>query len=130
MVNRSMKMKLLRTSLLAGVVGSMWLGAAAAQEAVVTVEEDEVELLNTQPNDEDASVQDKVVVVGSLIKRDEYSSISPVQIINADIQRDKGLVDATSIFVVSVQAVRLFSSMAADWHRPALKVLHPHRISA
>jgi iron complex outermembrane recepter protein len=96
-VNRSMKMKLLRTSLLAGVVGSMWLGAAAAQEAVVTVEEDEVELLNTQPNDEDASVQDKVVVVGSLIKRDEYSSISPVQIINADIQRDKGLIDATSI---------------------------------
>jgi len=86
--------KLLATTLFAGVAGSLWYGAAVAQEttteAPVVLEEDDVE-------DSDVSVQEKITVVGSLLAREEYTSISPVQIIQADVQRDKGLIDATSI---------------------------------
>ncbi len=88
------KKKLLATTLFAGVAGgSLWGGLAVAQEA----DEDDSPTVIEEVEDNDEARQEKVVVVGSLLGRDEYTSISPVQVIQADVQRDKGLVDATSI---------------------------------
>lgn len=89
------KKKLLATTLFAGVAGTMWTGAALAQSA--NDDEDDVPTVIEEVEQDDEARQDKVVVVGSLLARDEYTSISPVQVIQADVQRDKGLVDATSI---------------------------------
>lgn len=92
----SMKKGLLATSLLAGFAGSIW-GAALAQE----VEQEEATTLQViteeDVEDTDVSRQDTITVIGSRLQRSEFNSIAPVQIISADVQRDKGLVDATSI---------------------------------
>ena len=40
---------------------------------------------------------EEVVVTGSRLKRDVYTSVSPLQIIAADVKREAGLVDAASI---------------------------------
>ena len=93
MTQQIWKKKLLATTLMAGFAGTMWAGAAIAQDA----ENDDVPTVIEEVDDEDEARQEKVVVVGSLLGRSEYTSISPVQVIQADIQRDKGLVDATSI---------------------------------
>ncbi|NBC19512.1 MAG: TonB-dependent receptor, partial [Alphaproteobacteria bacterium] len=70
-------------------------GAAIAQEGE---NQEDLILTNTEEETEgDESRQETVTVIGSRLKRDEYSSIAPVQVIQADVQRDKGLVDATSI---------------------------------
>lgn len=89
--------KLLATTLLAGVASSLWYGSAIAQETPATEEDDAPVILQEDSADDADSVQEKVVVVGSLIARDEYTSIAPVQIISADVSRAKGLIDATSI---------------------------------
>ncbi len=46
--------------------------------------------------DDDDSV-DEVVVTGSRLKRDTYSSISPLQIITGQVSREVGLIDAADI---------------------------------
>lgn len=70
-------------------------GAAIAQDGE---NQEDLILTNTEEETEgDESRQETVTVIGSRLKRDEYSSIAPVQVIQADVQRDKGLVDATSI---------------------------------
>ena len=97
MSKRLSRNKLLTTTLFAGVAGSLWYGAAIAQEMPVADEDESPVVLTEEDADGDVSVQEKVVVVGTLIAREEYTSIAPVQIISADIQRDKGLIDATSI---------------------------------
>ena len=89
----SMKKGLFATSILAGVSGGLW-GAALAQDAppaddaVVVIEEDD---------DEDESRQERVVVTGSRIARDEFSSVSPLQVISGEVARDLGLVDASDL---------------------------------
>src|SRR5210317_1607389 len=46
---------------------------------------------------EDDDVVDEVVVTGSRLKRDTYSSISPLQVITGQISREVGLIDAGDI---------------------------------
>jgi len=46
---------------------------------------------------EDGRVVDEVVVTGSRLKRDTYSSISPLQIITSQVSREVGLIDAADI---------------------------------
>jgi len=89
------KKKLLTTSLLVGVAGSIWSGAAIAQDA--DDDQDDAPTVIEEVEETDESRQETVVVVGSLLSRSEYTSISPVQVIRADVQRDKGLIDATAI---------------------------------
>jgi len=45
----------------------------------------------------DDRVVDEVIVTGSRLKRDTYSSISPLQIITSQISREVGLIDAADI---------------------------------
>jgi len=47
--------------------------------------------------EQDDEVVDEVVVTGSRLKRDSYSSISPLQVITGQISREVGLIDAGDI---------------------------------
>jgi iron complex outermembrane receptor protein len=71
-------------------------GVAYAQETetdepVISTEQDQ------QEDDEQESRQQKVVVTGSLLRRDEFSSTSPIQVITAETATLEGLVDTAEI---------------------------------
>lgn len=70
-------------------------GVAYAQET----ETDEPVITTQTQDDEDESEarQERVVVTGSLLRRDEYSSSSPIQVITAETATAEGLIDATDI---------------------------------
>ena len=97
------KKKLLATTLFAGVAGGIWAGAAIAQEtsstpaAEASDEEEEAPIVIEEVADEDEARQERVVVTGSRLARDEYSSVSPLQVIDGDTARDLGLVDASDL---------------------------------
>nr|WP_321440354.1 TonB-dependent receptor [uncultured Hyphomonas sp.] len=99
MSTRLSRNKLLATTLFAGVAGSLWYGSAIAQET--TDESDTVIVVEEVDEDSDVSIQEKVVVTGSRLARDEYTSISPVQVIQADVARAAGLISAEDILGTS-----------------------------
>ena len=74
-----------------GLVGS----GALAQES------DDDEDMNTQVIEdveaEEEGPRDRIVVTGSRVSRDEYTSISPVQVVDSEVARDLGLVDAADL---------------------------------
>ncbi|NBC21511.1 MAG: TonB-dependent receptor [Alphaproteobacteria bacterium] len=83
--------------LLAGVAGgSLLFSTAMAQETATDEAADTVERTE-QVSEETESRQEKVVVTGSLLRRDEYSSASPIQVINAEVSTLEGLVDTADI---------------------------------
>jgi iron complex outermembrane receptor protein len=113
MKNIELKKFLLGTSLIVGV--------AAAQPAFAQdVPSDDEFATQTVPApvaEEDDN--DEVVVTGSRIKQDTFSSIAPLQVINFDEQRDLGLVDAVEILQTSeaaagVQIDSAFSGFVLD----------------
>ena len=67
-------------------------GSEADEEEVQTTEE-----IVPPAADEEPSADELVVVTGSRLKRDTYSSIAPLQIITAEVSREAGLVDAGDI---------------------------------
>lgn len=83
-----------RKSVLSGVaLGALALsGTAFAQDA----EEDVAVEVIEEAADEEVR-QEKIVVTGSLIARDEYSSASPIQVITAEVATLEGLVDTASL---------------------------------
>lgn len=93
MANDLLKKNLFATTLLAGAVGGLWAGAAVAQE---TVDEDAVTVIEEVDEDDEAR-QDKIVVTGSRIARDSFTSTAPLQVITADTIREAGLVDVGDI---------------------------------
>lgn len=92
MTNDLLKKKLFATTLLASVAGGLWAGAAIAQEA----DEEEVTVIEEVSEDDEAR-QEKIVVTGSRIARDEFSSASPLQVIEGEVARDLGLIDASDL---------------------------------
>ena len=96
------KERLLRSSILAGFT-SVLLGAAPAlaqeAEAPVLTEEEEEEV-----EEEQAEGEDRIVVTGSRLQRSTFTSVSPIQVIEADVSREIGLVDPTAILQDSVAA--------------------------
>lgn len=92
MANDLLKKKLFATTLLAGVAGGLWAGAAIAQET----DDEEVTVIEEVSEDDEAR-QDKIVVTGSRIARDEFTSASPLQVIDGEVARDLGLVDAADL---------------------------------
>lgn len=94
MKSKSIKKYLLATTLFVGMSGGVW-HSALAQEAGEPADEEVV--TTTEAETADEARQETVTVVGSLLKRNEYTSIAPVQIIAADVSRAQGLVDASSI---------------------------------
>jgi iron complex outermembrane receptor protein len=77
--------------LLLALMLSFMAGAAWAQDAVEDDEED------TTEESEEAADLDKVVVTGSRLQRETYTSISPLQIITATESREAGLIDTAEI---------------------------------
>jgi iron complex outermembrane recepter protein len=79
------------------VFASLCLLAAPTVFAQDDGEDDQAEL-------EDDRAVDEVTVTGSRLKRDTYSSISPLQIITAQVSREVGLIDAADILQESSAA--------------------------
>lgn len=92
MANDLLKKKLFATTLLAGVAGGLWAGAAIAQEA----DEEEVTVIEELSEDDEAR-QEKIVITGSRIARDSFTSTAPLQVVTADTIREAGLVDLGDI---------------------------------
>ena len=74
MANDLLKKKLFATTLLAGVAGGLWTGAAIAQDAP---DEDEAVTVIEEIDETDVARQEKVVVTGSRIARDSFTSTAP-----------------------------------------------------
>ena len=70
-------------------------GAESAEEEEVPAAE--VEEAPVAAEDEEPFAAELVVVTGSRLKRDTYSSIAPLQIITAETSREAGLIDAGDI---------------------------------
>jgi iron complex outermembrane receptor protein len=85
--------------IVSSMVALMIGGAAYAQEddeadgVVVLGEEENVDVIE---DDEDLG-DDTVVVTGSRVRRDTFSSISPLQVITTEASRDIGLIDPSAI---------------------------------
>ena len=96
---KRMQSVLLRSTMLAGLVLS---GVAVSQPA----------LAQDNQTDDD---RERIVVTGSRLRRDEFSAISPLQVINADEQRQLGISDATALIAESpvVSGVQLDGSVNA-----------------
>ncbi len=84
----------IRKSVLSGVALSALTlsGAAFAQEA-----DDQTDVETVNEVVEEEARQEKIVVTGSLIARDEYSSASPIQVITAEVATLEGLVDTAAL---------------------------------
>ena len=73
-------------------------GAANAQEAETTATEDDtvISVIEEAPAEAE-SRQDKIVVTGSLLARDNFASSSPIQVITAEVATLEGLVDTAAL---------------------------------
>lgn len=97
------------------VLCSTMLGGVALLIPAMSVAQDAIPEENTQSEvsdetieileeEDDVSVQNKVVVTGSRIQRDTFSSIAPLQVIGADFSREAGLLDPADILQSSTAA--------------------------
>lgn len=87
------KTRLLQTSVLSSLI--MGFGATAyAQVEDTSVEETEVVEIDEAEFEEDG---DEVIVTGSRLRRNEFTSASPLQVIDGELSRDLGLVDAADL---------------------------------
>jgi len=88
-----------RALLLASVASVSMIGGAALAQDEEDGEDGQVEQLDApaQEEAEAAGDRDTVVVTGSRLRRDEFSSASPVQVINAEQATLEGLVDTGDI---------------------------------
>ncbi|MDT8437723.1 MAG: TonB-dependent receptor [Wenzhouxiangellaceae bacterium] len=80
---------------MAAALGSMVGGVVWAQD--VDEEEEESVVQEADAAEEEDGTSDRVVVTGSRVARNEYTSISPVQVIDSEVARDLGLVDAADL---------------------------------
>ena len=88
------------------------------------VEEDE----DTTEVEEAEQTEDRVTVTGSLLRRDEFNSASPIQVISAETQVQLGQVDTaeflqkSSIAAGSTQINNQFGGFVGQWEtRPPLR---------
>jgi iron complex outermembrane receptor protein len=79
------------------------LFAASISYSQETIESEEVEA-DSSESEQVASSIEEVVVTGSRLRRSTFSSISPLQIITADISREAGLLSAADILQTSTSA--------------------------
>lgn len=97
MANDLLKKKLLATTLFAGVAGGVWAGAALAQETDEDATATEEVTVIEEVSEEDEARQERIVITGSRIARDSFTSTAPLQVVTADTIREAGLVDLGDI---------------------------------
>ena len=90
------KTRLLQTSMLAGLMFAV-TPAYAQDNTTPSNNDTEVETLDDEFEDEFAEEEDQVIVTGSRLRRDEFTSVSPLQVIDGELARDLGLVDAADL---------------------------------
>jgi iron complex outermembrane receptor protein len=87
------KERLLRSTILAG-----FFAAGLAATPAMAQEADEPETTEEEQEEaQQAASGDRIVVTGSRIRRDEFTSASPIQVIDGELSRDLGLVDAADL---------------------------------
>ena len=86
------KTRLLQTS----VLSSLMLGLGGVAYAQVDNFPTSVEQINDD-EDDFAEEQGEIVVTGSRLRRSEFTSASPLQVIDGELARDLGLVDASDL---------------------------------
>lgn len=117
MEDLKLKKLLLGTSLLAGFATFGLSTTAYAQET----QEEEVPAVETVAEEEEEEVRSDadVVVTGSRIKRDTFTSISPLQTITSEVSRDIGLIDPGQLLqqdesAAGTQVDSTFSGLVLD----------------
>ena len=87
--------RLLRSTVLAGfaAAGLSFSPVYAQEDTVQTIPDQEEDAQSTDENEAD----DRVIITGSRIQRSTFTSIAPLQVIDGDISREAGLIDAASI---------------------------------
>lgn len=103
MSNLNLKQLLLCSSLLVATSFAS-AGIAYAQDADPELDNTDAELLVLDEEELAPEEGDVVVVTGSRIKRDSFSSLSPLQVIDFDQQRDLGIIDAVTILQTTESA--------------------------
>ena len=84
MTGESIKKKLLATTLLVGLSGSIWASAAVAQDTDAPVS-----TVVTEETDEDTAVQERVLVTGSRIKRAGIDTVRPAIVVDQQVFNDR-----------------------------------------
>ena len=95
MRNAFLKKKLLATTIIAGLAGSLTTGLAYAQDAEDTG--DDTPVVIEEIDEDDEARQERVVVTGSRLSRTEFTSASPLKVINIQESVSAGLVDTATI---------------------------------
>lgn len=122
MFNRISRSSLLRTTVLTGllsIAATVPVWAQDAQVANETPAPADTEVVQ-QSQTTDSTEIDEVVVTGSRIRRNEFTSASPIQIITKDVSTQAGLVSTASIIQGSTvasgssQTNSLFSAFVTD----------------
>lgn len=104
-----LKRKLLYSVIAASLTASVAVGQAWAQAA-----EEQDERRTTEEAVEETEIADRIVVTGSRIRRDSFTSTVPLQIITDEEIRDAGLIDTAQILQQSnvAQGVQLDNTIA------------------
>nr|MDQ3039305.1 TonB-dependent receptor [Pseudomonadota bacterium] len=95
------------------MLGCLYGGSAFAQQAPVTPAPQEEE-------EEDVKDLEKITVTGSLLKRLEYDTTSPVQVLTADVSADIGQVNTaeflqqSSVAAGSTQITNQFAGFVIE----------------
>lgn len=94
-MNYPEKMKLLHSSILSSVLlGTAF--SANAQDSNPFPDSEVIEIVDSE-DETDFSEEDEIVVTGSRLRRTEFTSASPLQVIDGEVARDLGLIDAADI---------------------------------
>ena len=92
--------RLLRSTILAGFAAA---GLAISPAYAQDEEEDE------------SSDEEVIVVTGSLLRRSEFTSVAPIQVVTAEVATLEGLVDAAEM----LQTASVASGSFQTWLEPA-----------
>jgi len=84
----------LRSLLMAGAAVSV---LAIAQAPVAMAQDQTDEQTEEEDEDEETRSEDKITVTGSRVRRDEFNTASPIQVIDGELSRDLGQTDASEI---------------------------------
>ncbi|WP_293612835.1 TonB-dependent receptor [Ponticaulis sp.] len=132
MNGKLLKSRLLTTSVFAGFLGAMTIAPAIAQEA----EPEDDLIIITEEESGDEARQERVVVTGSRLVRDEFSSASPLKVLDVEESVAAGLVDTATIVQRTsvsggVQTDNTFTGFSTDGGQGAsnvsLRGLDPER---
>ena len=108
------KSKILPTLLGGAAVGCLMAASAIAQDETADP------TISTIDEEDDVSVQEKIVVTGSLLQRSEFSSAAPIQVLTAEVATLEGLISTadiiqgSSIAAGSVQLNNQFGGFVID----------------